>query len=355
MRRPAKKICVVAVVAGWLGTASPLFAALMSYVYTTEVSDGKTYLSKFDGTSTTPTSQGIESGLGLQSNRNSSGSGLSLLNENSSIYVMNPGTAAGGIADQKDFQVVGNSQWNQSPVGRHGRPASGNPSASIFRATITGGVGSTPGINSPSAPFNQGIGPGVVMGDFAHDLFSGAGDGHTYITAHASDAYTDLGAFAIPAGKAVQAASGAIIEKSTGGVWYVGPSGSTTQLINPNTSSPFTSLDNNVGGKVDNLGYFNAAGKAWFYDSVANTVIGESGLPISAFARVGSYALGQEAGAVWLFDGTGGASQFLSGANRFTSGLSFGDYALAVVDGGTRILRDNGGGVDNSLWSGGAS
>src|SRR4051812_19042893 len=232
MRRHAKKIWGVAVVAGWLGTASPLFAALASYVYTTEVSDGKTYLSKFDGTSTTPTSQGIESGAGLQANRNSSGSGLSLINENSSIYVMNPGTAAGGIADEKVFQVSGNTQWNQSPVGRHGVPASGNPSLSIFRGTITGGVGSIPSINSPSAPFNQNIGPGVAMGDFAHDLFTGASDGHTYITAHTSDAYTDLGAFSIPSGKAVQAASGAIIEKSTGGVWYVDPLGSTTQLIN---------------------------------------------------------------------------------------------------------------------------
>ena len=213
---------------------------------------------------------------------------------------------------------------------------------------------STPSINSPSAPFNQSIGPGVVMGDLAHDLFSGAHDDHTYITAHASDEYLDLGAFTIPNGKAVQAASGAIIE-TLGGVWYADPAGSMTQLTNPNTSSPFASLDNNVGGKAGNLGYFNAAGKAWFYDSVANTVTGESGLPISAFVRVGNYALAQEASAVWLFDGTGGASQFLGARNRFTSGLSFGDYALAVVDGTTRILRDNGSGIDNTFWSGGAT
>ena len=140
MRCHVKRICVVVALTGWLGVASPLFAALASYVFTTEVSDGKTYLSKFDGTSTTPNSQEIWSGLGLQPNRNSSGGGLSLLNEFSGPLVANPGTATGGIADATYYYVPGNTQWNQSPVGRHGVPASGNPSLSIFRATITGGV-----------------------------------------------------------------------------------------------------------------------------------------------------------------------------------------------------------------------
>ena len=80
-----------------------------------------------------------------------------------------------------------------------------NFGSSDFQATIIGGATSTPSINSPSAPFNQSIGPGVVMGDFAHDLFSGAHDDHTYIAAHNSDAYIDLGAFSLAAGKAVQA------------------------------------------------------------------------------------------------------------------------------------------------------
>lgn len=336
----------------WMATASISEAALASYVFFTEGSSS--YLAKFDGSSMTVISSGLFGGSQLGSNQNSSGGGLSLLQDGGGIYVVNPGTAGGGTADVTLTQITLNATWNTNPVGRHGSPGSDQPSAGIFRGTITGGVTSTPNINSPSPPLSgqaKSAG-GVEMGDFAHDLFSGATTGHTYIAAQSSDSLIDLGAFSAP--KSVQAAGGAIIEKSTGGVFFVDPAGTMTQLINPNTLAAFASMNNNTGGKVGGKGIFNADGSSWFYDPGTNIVSNWSGGQISGFVRIGDSAWIQDSSGVYFWDGIGGVSQ-IDSAQTVTGGLSFGDYALITrTDGTTGYARDNGASYDYALWSGSA-
>lgn len=329
---------VVAIATLSVLSASHAFGALASYVFTTEY-DGKTYLSKFDGTSMIADFAQY-SGGGLQSGRNSSGSGISLISGGSFTTVVNPGAYGNGLSDIQEHLLVG--PWI-NPEGRHGQLASG-PDFGIYRGTSTNA--GAPGKTLFSA---QSIGQAITMGDLATDIFSGGADGHTYIQGHTSNSYIDLGAFTIVAGE--QVGNGAIVEKSTGGIYYIKPDGTQTLVTG------VTNLEaDGVGAKFGNYGFFNADGKAWHYDSLTNTATSYSGLSIHEAVRIGSLALVQYYSGIYLYDSANNESLYLSssgGNYRMTDALSFGDYALIVIDGETRVYRDNGaGGLDSSNWTG---
>jgi hypothetical protein len=75
---------------------------------------------------------------------------------------------------------------------------------------------------------------------------------------------------------------------------------------------------------------------------------------LSGYVRVGGYGLAQDNSGLYLWSGSGAPTEYASGPGHLTAGISFGDYAFGVIDGATRILRDNGSGIDNGLWASGA-
>lgn len=314
------------------------YGSMASYVFLTHP-DNNTYLWKFNGLDLNPDGGQFSSGA-LVASGQSSGSGISLIGTGSFAAVVNPGVYGNGLSDVQ-ATVTGSTTW-LSPQGRHGQLSSG-PNFGIYRGTATAGV---PGYTLFDG--TQGIGMGIQMGDFAHDIFSGGADGRTYIGAHNGSGYLDLGAFTIT--QRVQAGSGAIIQKSTGDIYYVEPDGS--EALIPGV----TSMDNSIGGKIGSqYAIFNADGSTWLYDTVTNSVMSQSGANITAFVRVGSQAIVQFSSAAYTLDSDANYSNtaFANGANRITGSVSFGDYAMFNLDSTTQYIRDiDGSSYEMAQWSG---
>lgn len=311
-----------------------------SYVFWSDASS--TYLTKYDGsnmihnTITFNASAPLAGLDGSNRKQSSSGSGVSLLtyyisSNDTPAYSVDPGTY--GYEDACSVSISPLS-W-VSPAGRHGGLDQYNSPMGMIQA----GIYRVKDDLAKTMISSQNIVKAEEMGDFQSDIFSDD-SGQTYIARHDGSSVQLLNNE--PMVDCVIGGYGAVASFTTAGTYYIKPDGTMVSVYS-------SSLINSIGGKAGKYGFFNAGGRARYVDGDNDSVYNYYTSPMTAFVRVGECALTSSSTSTHLFNSRTRTYTSWVHSGTITDGISFGDYALVVINSQTYILRDNGSntGVDS--------
>lgn len=316
------------------------FGANPSYVFWSDASS--TYLTKYDGSSmiydtiTFNVSAPLAGLDGSNRKQNSSGSGISLLtyyvsSSDTPSYSVDPGTYGYNDACSVSISPLG---W-VSPAGRHG----GLEQYTSPTGMIQAGIYRVRDDLTKTMISGQDIVKAEEMGDFQSDIFSDD-SGQTYVASH--DGLSVLLVSNEPMVDGVTGGYGVVASFTTDGTYYIKPDGTMVSVYS-------SSLIDSIGGKAGKYGFFNAGGRARYVDGDNDTVYNYYTSPMTAFVRVGECALTSSSTSTHLFNSRTRTYTSWVHSGTISDGVSFGDYALVVINSQTYVLRDNGSnaGVDS--------